>query len=174
MKVILISGHAQNGKDTCATILKDRLVHEGHRVLVCHYGDLVKYICTAFFHWNGLKDHHGRSLLQHIGTDVIREQRPDYWVDFIVDMLTFFEDEWEYVIVSDTRFPNEVEKIAEKFDTVHLRVERKNFKSPLSTEQQKHPSETALDDCVPDVLIDNDGNLNDLRKKIDKTVLEVL
>ena len=174
MKVILISGHAQNGKDTCAAILKGRLIHEGYRVLVCHYADLVKYICTTFFHWNGLKDHQGRALLQHIGTDVIRERQPDYWVNFIIDMLTFFGDEWDYVIIPDTRFPNEVERIKEKFDAVHLRVERKHFKSPLSAEQQNHPSETALDDCEPDALIHNDGDLNGLREKIDKLILEVL
>lgn len=174
MKVILISGHAQNGKDTCADILKGRLIHKGYRVLVCHYADLVKYICTTFFHWNGLKDHQGRALLQHIGTDVIREQQPDYWVNFIIDMLTFFGDEWDYAIIPDTRFHNEVERIKEKFDAVHLRVERKHFKSPLSTEQQNHPSETALDGCKPDELIHNDGDLNDLREKIDKLILEVL
>lgn len=174
MKVILISGHAQNGKDTCAAIFKGRLIHEGYRVLVCHYADLVKYICTTFFHWNGLKDHQGRALLQHIGTDVIRERQPDYWVNFIIDMLTFFGDEWDYVIIPDTRFPNEVERIKEKFDAVHLRVERKHFKSPLSAEQQNHLSETALNGCKPDELIQNDGDLNDLREKIDKLILEVL
>ena len=78
------------------------------------------------------------------------------------------------MIIPDTRFPNEVDRISEKFDTVHLRVERKHFKSPLSIEQQNHPSETALNDCKPDVLIHNDGNLEDLRNKIDKTILEVL
>lgn len=174
MKVILISGHAQNGKDTCATILKGRLVHEGYKVLVCHYGDLVKYICTAFFGWNGLKDRQGRTLLQHIGTDVIREQQPDYWVNFIIDILSFFKNEWDYVIIPDTRFPNEIDRISERFDTVHFRVERKHFKSPLSVEQQNHPSETALDDCKPDVLIHNNGDLEDLRNKINKTILEVL
>ncbi len=174
MKVILISGHAQNGKDTCAGILKTKLMHNGYRVLICHYGDLVKYICTTFFGWNGLKDHQGRSLLQRIGTDVIREKQPDYWVNFIIDILMFFQNEWDYVIIPDTRFPNEVDRISEKFNSVHLRVERKHFKSPLSIEQQNHPSETALDNCEPDVWIHNNGSLEDLRNKIEQVIWEVL
>lgn len=174
MKVILISGHAQNGKDTCANILKTELIHGGSRVLVCHYGDLVKYICTTFFGWNGLKDRYGRTLLQHIGTDVIRQQKPDYWVNFVIDMLQFFGEEWDYVLIPDTRFPNEVERIKEKFDAIHIRVERKHFKSPLTAQQQRHPSETALDDCIPDVMIHNDGTLEQLHEKMKNIIVEVL
>ena len=174
MKVILISGHAQNGKDTCANLLRQILTHNGNRVLVCHYGDLVKYVCAAFFGWNGLKDRNGRTLLQHIGTDVIREQQPDYWVNFIIDMLSFFEDEWDYVLIPDTRFPNEVERIKERFDTIHVRIKRNYFISPLSAEQQTHLSETALDNYTPDILICNDGNLEDLREKIEENILEGL
>lgn len=128
MKVILISGHAQNGKDTCAGILEGMLTRNGYKVLVCHYGDLVKYVCTTFFGWNGMKDVAGRSLLQHVGTDVIRTQKENYWVDFIVDMLHFFGEEWDYVLIPDTRFPNEVSRIKEEFSSVHLRVERTHFK----------------------------------------------
>lgn len=174
MKVILISGHAQNGKDTCAKILEGMLTRNGYKVLVCHYGDLVKYVCTAFFGWNGMKDIAGRSLLQHVGTDVIRAQKENYWVDFIIDMLHFFGKEWDYVLIPDTRFPNEVSRIREEFPSVHLRVERNHFKSPLTAQQQSHPSETALDDCVPDVLIHNDGSLEQLHEQIKNIIWEVL
>lgn len=174
MKVVLISGHAQNGKDACANIIKGCLVRSGKKVLVCHYGDLLKYICKTFFEWDGLKDNRGRTLLQYVGTDVIRAKREDYWVDFITGILGLFQNEWDYVLIPDTRFPNEVERMKEQFDTTHIRVERKHFKSPLSLEQQSHPSETALDSCVPDVLVQNDGSLEDLHKKIEEMILEVL
>ena len=41
----------------------------------------------------------------------------------------------------------------------HMRVIRQNFVSPLTPEQQNHPSETALDHVTPDFLIVNDGTL---------------
>lgn len=174
MKVILISGHAQNGKDTVASLLENELTTSGRKVLVAHYADLLKYICKTLFNWNGEKDEDGRRLLQYVGTDVIREKKPSYWVDFISDMLELFGDNWDYVLIPDTRFPNEVEGIAEKFDSIHIRVVRENFVSPLTLEQQMHPSETALDGYDPDVLIYNDGSIKDLKETIHHLILEVL
>lgn len=174
MKVILISGHAQNGKDTIASLLENELIASGRKVLVAHYADLLKYICKTLFNWNGQKDEKGRRLLQYVGTDVIREKRPSYWVDFIADMLNLFGDNWDYVLIPDTRFPNEVERIAEKFDSIHIRVVRGNFVSPLTPEQQMHPSETALDNCDPDVLIHNDGSIQELKETVHYLISEVL
>lgn len=173
MKVIAISGHAQNGKDTVAKILKESLEERGETVLVAHYADLVKYVCRTFFDWNGEKDEYGRHLLQYVGTDVVRTQKPDYWVDFILDMLWFFGGNWDYVLIPDSRFPNEINRLRENgMDVTHLRVVRENFVSPLTEEQQKHPSETALDDVRPDVLIVNDGTLQDLKRRVEQYIKE--
>lgn len=167
MKVILISGKARHGKDTTAGFLKDALEADGNSVLVAHYGDLVKYVCEKFFDWNGEKDEVGRTILQKVGTDAIRSQDPDYWVSFIVDILKFFPEEWDYVLIPDCRFPNEVNYITNAgFHTVHLRVVRDGFISPLTPEQQAHPSETALDNADADYYIDNNGSLKDLQNAV--------
>ena len=52
------------------------------------------------------------------------------------------------------------------FDSIHLRVRRYNFESPLSIEQQNHISETALDNIAPDLWIENNGTKSDLRNNI--------
>ena len=164
MKVIAISGKAQHGKDTVATLLKSQLEFTGNSVLVTHYADLVKYVCTNFFNWNGVKDEYGRSLLQKVGTDIVRKKCPDYWVNFVAQMLTFFYGEWDYVLIPDCRFPNEVDRMKDVgLEAIHVRVVRSNFVSTLTPEQQAHPSETALDNCVPDKYIFNDGTIDDLR-----------
>ena len=49
MKVIAISGKAQNGKDTTAGLLKSALEADGYKVLITHYADLLKYICKQFW-----------------------------------------------------------------------------------------------------------------------------
>ena len=163
MKVILVSGKAQNGKDTVASMLRDKLTADNHRVLTTHYADLLKYICRNYFGWDGNKDEKGRQMLQYVGTDVIRKQNPTLWVDFVAMMLKYFHENWDYVIIPDCRFPNEVTTMVENgFDTIHLRVVRPGFESPLTEEQQKHPSETALDDTVPDFYIENTGTLEEL------------
>ena len=88
-KILLVSAKAQHGKDSVAEIAKEQLELKGKKVLICHYADLLKYICKTFFDWDGNKDDKGRTLLQYVGTDVIRNKNhaPNYWVGFIVDLL---------------------------------------------------------------------------------------
>lgn len=166
-KVICISGHAQNGKDTTASILKNVLEKDNKSAIILHYADLLKYICKQYFGWDGVKDEHGRTILQHIGTDIIRKKEQDYWVNFIKSFINLFYEEFDYFIIADARFPNEIDLIKRDFDTTHIKVIRENFKSPLSEEQQKHISETALNNYVADLYIYNNGSISDLAKNIE-------
>lgn len=135
--------------------------------MVAHYGDLVKYICQTYFNWNGEKDEYGRSLLQHVGTDVVRHMEPDYWVEFIVRILRFFPDEWDYVVIPDARFPNEIRVLEENgLQVTHLRVRRDSIPNNLTEEQRNHPSETSLDHTTPDAWIDNEGSLRHLEEVV--------
>lgn len=174
MKVICISGKAQHGKDTTAGILKRQLEADGHRVLIVHYADLLKHICRSFFGWDGRKDDAGRHILQYVGTDIIRAKRPDFWADFVIDVLGLFPNEWDYVLIPDCRFPNEISCLKKAgLNSIHIRVVRRHFTSPLTAEQQSHPSETALDNCEPDYYLYNDGTLADLEKSISNWITEL-
>lgn len=109
----------------------------------------------------------GRSLLQYVGTDVVRAKNPDYWVDFVSDILNLFDGRWDYVIIPDTRFPNEFNRLKERgFNAVHLRVVRPDFVSQLTEKQQTHQSETALNDITPDYCIYNTGDLKELNNRV--------
>lgn len=171
---INLSGKAQNGKDTAAAMIKDKLQAKGKTAIIVHYADLLKYICKTFFGWNGEKDECGRSLLQRVGTDCVRKKNPDFWVDFIISIASMFPDDWEYVIVPDTRFPNEIGRVAAAgFPITHIRVVRENFNSPLTGEQQNHPSETALDNVTPDYLLYN-KTLKQLEESVQKLCDEII
>lgn len=165
-KVICVSGKAQHGKDTVAKVLCNTLSEKGYRVLVTHYADLLKYICKTFFGWDGQKNEEGRRILQYVGTDVVRQQQPDFWVNFIVSILGLFGDNWDYVIIPDTRFPNEITTMGDSFETYHIRVVRPGFVSTLTPEQLNHPSETSLDGYPADVIIENSGTIEDLRQQM--------
>ena len=166
-QVICISGKAQHGKDTTAQFIKEYLEEHGKSVIVMHYSDLLKFIVRTYFGWNGEKDEDGRALLQYVGTDRIRSQSPDYWTDFAVGLIEMFPDEWDYAILADCRFPNEVECFKNtEFDTFHLRVIRAPFVSPLTPEQQLHLSETALDGVKADDYLLNTGTLEEYRKTV--------
>lgn len=168
-KIICISGKAQHGKDTTASILQNELEKLGNRVVIIHYADLLKFICTKYFNWDGNKDKAGRTMLQEKGKDA-RDQNPDYWVDFVIGLIRMYSKEWDYVLIPDTRYPNEVEKITSDWqDTVHMRIVRPNFDNGLTEQQKMHSSETALDDYPFDMLIEN-TTMEELKNNI----LEVL
>ena len=168
MKIICISGKALAGKDTSAGIIKKIIEEKEKSVLIIHNADLLKYICKSIFEWDGNKDEHGRTLLQHIGTDIIRKQRPDFWVKFVTDIVNIFHDNWDYVLIPDCRFPNEIDYLRSNTNhrVYHFRVERPNFDNGLSEEQKNHPSETSLDGVEPDINIINDGTIDDLKNKL--------
>ena len=167
MKVICISGKAGCGKDTTAGIMYELLEQRGEHVLIAHYADLVKYVCTKFFGWNGEKDVPGRNLLQMVGTDIVRAQDENFWVKFVRDMLIFFGNQWDYVLIPDTRFPNEISVLCDAgFDVKHVRVIRSGYDSALTDDQMHHPSETAMDEVRADYYIYNLGSLAELRKAV--------
>lgn len=175
-KVILISGKAGSGKDTTGVFLKEALEEKGKKVLIIHYADLVKYICTNFFGWDGKKDEAGRELLQYVGTDCVRDQHdPNYWVSFVIDMLDFFGSRWDYAIIPDCRFKNEITYIRDcMFDAIHIRVERPEGFSVLTEEQKNHKSETELDGITPDLTVSNDDGILSLWNKVFKEVVPIV
>lgn len=173
MRVVCIAGKARHGKDTYAGFLKEELERFGKRVLVTHYAGLVKYICHEFCGWNGEKDEKGRTLLQTVGTDVFRKKNPDYWVDFILDVLDAFPDKWDFVLIPDVRFPNEYLKLKQDgFNTTLVRITRPNAPSTLNDVQKTHASETAMDGIPADIEVDNSEDLDHLKKAAKKLAEE--
>lgn len=163
MRVICISAKAQNGKDYCAELIKTELENKNKKVLITHYADVLKYLCKTFFNWNGEKDEEGRHLLQYVGTDVIRAKQPDFFTDFLINVLKVFVGQWDYVLIPDCRFPNEIDAMKKEFDTISVRIIRFNedgtlFSNNLTAEAKLHISETSLDDYDFDVYIANKTN----------------
>ena len=179
---IIISGKAGSGKDTVAKFMKEQLEKHGKRVLVIHYGDAVKWVLKDYFNWDGKKDAVGRTLLQRIGTDVVRAQFPNFWTGIVVGLLKSFEpySDFDIALVPDARFPNEVDIALQNLQNcIAIRIERKNpdgsewINPALTEDQRKHPSETSLDHYAFDYVIHNDEGLDTLRESA-ITILEDL
>lgn len=158
MKIITISGKAQHGKDTIGRFLKEKLEEQGNKVLITHYADLLKYICKMFFGWNGKKDIYGRTLLQQVGQTVREKTNGDYWVNSLISIIKLFPNEWEYIIIPDVRYENEISKLKDEFDITTVRIERLDFDNGMTDEQKNHESEIALDDYIFDYKIINNGD----------------
>lgn len=176
MEIIVVSGKARHGKDTVGDFIKQELNDRFEkRALVMHYADLLKFYCKEYFGWDGNKGETGRTLLQKVGTDVVRAQNPDYWVNHVGEFLSLFKDQWDYVIIPDARFKNEVFGLVKYgFIVWHWRVTRPDFDNGLTDEQKSHKSETELDNVRPDFNIINDGDLSNLDAKVIKALEEMI
>lgn len=101
-----------------------------------------------------------RTLLQWWGTEFRRSADPDYWVNKLAKRLA--QDKPEIALITDTRFPNEVNFVRQYGDVIKV------HRSSLPILPGGHPSEEALahmKDCDWDAVIYNDGSLEDLKKQ---------
>ena len=176
-KIILFSGKAENGKTTAAELLKDILESEGQSVVITRYAYYLKDLAKRYCNWDGQKDEAGRRLLQVLGTDIIRQKlnKPNFHVGRICEDIEICQDYIDYVIIDDARFPNEVYYPKAMFGdkVVSVRVNRKNHKSSLTSEQQKHISEIALDDFNFDFKIEAE-DINSLYSAIEELITKII
>ena len=169
LKVIMISGKAESGKNFVADVMRRKLEDDGNKVLAVAFGDYVKFLCSTYFGWDGKKDDKGRCLLQHIGTGVFRQYDEDFFANRVVDLIKATGG-WDYVIIPDLRFENELHIIHSNFDAVAIRVERSGFENSLTTTQKLNQSETELDNHPG---FDYTINTNDAAEK-EKQALMIL
>lgn len=175
MKIYLIAGKARSGKDTTSKIMQKVLEENGIKTCFCPISKYIKHYAKDYFGWDGLDETKPRDLLNYLGTEVIRKKlnHPEFFVDRTLQDVEVLEEFFDALIVPDIRFLIEIEKIKEKYpDTCVIRVERPNFESPLTGEQQKYIIETALDDYKDyDYYIVNDDTKEKLEEKVRKILV---
>lgn len=164
--IITFSGQAQHGKSSAAQITKKLLEQCGKRVVEINYADQLKYLARQYFGWDGEKDEKGRTLLQQLGTEKVRSKNPDFWVDTVIRIVKILEDDFDYILIADARFPNEIQRWEEEgYRIIPVHVRRIDFDNGLTDEQKNHPSETALSGYAYHKYLEA-SNLDELKKEI--------
>jgi hypothetical protein len=177
--LFLLIAPAQSGKTTTANLIKKHIEEENknHKVFIIPYAKYLKYIAKEYFDIDSrIKTPEVRSFLQVLGTDTIRQElnMPDFHVDRIIQDIQILENAYEKqgiditIIIDDVRFLNEVHIPIVLFSEVArtIRINRLNFKSPLTKEQQQHKSETELLDYKCDYEITSDNGIDKLESEI--------
>lgn len=165
MQILAISGRARHGKDTVAELLSDQLRSQNLRVAIMHYADPFK-LCLCSLGWDGKKDEHGRELLQH-GAERIRAKEPHFLINFMLSFIDLFEDDFDFLIIPDVRFLNEISSLQDAGYAVrHIHVFRPNYISTLTETQKAHFSEHALDHVLPEYTIINNGPIDRLAASV--------
>lgn len=177
MKVYMISGKARNGKDTLAGYMKKYFDENSSKACIMHIGNYIKHFAIDYFGWDGNDDTKPRTLLQQLGTEIIREKmnKPLFFTTRLIEDMEVLSNFYDVIIVSDVRLPLEFDEVEKVYpDMVKMHITRPELVSNLSKEEQKHITEVALDnynDYKYDVV---NTTLEDLEKQAKKIVEEEL
>ncbi len=186
MCIIGVSGKARSGKNTFADMLAEELHKQiGVAYVMMAYADVLKKMAQNELDlswdqlWGESKEAEDKRYIKKVNTDSDGEWLT-YWTGreimqslgefyraidglFWVKKLfrTIDEKEYQSVIITDVRYPNEVDPVVER-GGYHVRVNRPEADEVHGT---THASETSLDAPYKvDFTIMNTGTLDDLRK----------
>jgi hypothetical protein len=169
--IIGLSGYAQTGKDTVASILV-----EDYGYTRIGFADIIKkaiYVLDPIITLDGMRlahavDKYGweiakqspevRRLLQVMGSEIGRDLiDAQLWVELTMSAV-HPEDK---IVISDVRFRNEAEEIKWKHGDI-WRISRIEKDAPVNV----HRSETDMDSWDFDEYISNNGTIDDLAREV--------
>jgi hypothetical protein len=175
--ILGLSGYAQSGKDTAAGFLIERgwkrlAFADALRDSVYHLNPFVPMpLPDAPDHWARVRDivdwkgwdvakveyPEIRRLLQRMGTEVGRDlYGENFWVDRVLAQIRGGQN----YVITDVRFPNEVEAVHSVGGLVY-RIYREGVGAVNS-----HVSDSGIDDLEIDGILLNDGDLADLEQRV--------
>ena len=172
LKMIGITGRARSGKDTLA----DYLVKE-YGFTRYAFADPMKDCLAQIPGWDhrhmhgDLKDQVDpyynvtpRHAMQRLGTECFRTLNPDFWIKVAERILDPYNE--APVVISDVRFENEAQFVRRRGLLIHLR-------RPQAQADAQHQSEQGVFRIADDVLIENNGTVNQLYEDVDRLMIEI-
>lgn len=168
MRIFLVAGKAGSGKGEVSKLIKEYYIYKLETSAITEYSKYLKCFAKELTDWDGNSNTKPRAYLQDLG-DKIRRLDKKYFINNMINDLKIYEEFVENVIISDVRFPEEIDDIKENFDNVYsIYVENQHSKSNLSVSEQSHITETALEGYGKfDYILAND-TLDSLKDKVFK------
>lgn len=168
MKLILLGGRANSGKDTTAEIIDNIYRERGLDVVNIQISYYIKMYAKQIAKWDGDNETKPRQLLQELGTEVIRKQiDQNFFINRTLQDIDVYSRYFDVITISDCRFPEEFDAIKNMYkEAVAIHVVRPNYISHLTKEQKQHVTETLVDSYDSyDFEIVNDQTIEELEKK---------
>lgn len=158
--IVAATGKARNGKDSIA----DYLVKEYNFVKVS-FAAPVKEFAVKHFGLTpdevyGEKSKKSRWVLQAIGNGCREEFGDQIWIEKLWQKIGALER----VVISDLRYLNEADFVGRVGGSI-IKVTRPD--APEIECGADHPSEIEIERIVPDYALENDGDLEQLYRRVD-------
>ena len=175
MKIILIGGKANSGKDSTAEYIDEYYRSRGLDVVNIQIAYYIKMYAKQIAKWDGDNETKPRQLLQDLGTELIRKQIDEYFfIKRILQDIDVYSRYFDVITISDGRMPEEFEEIKKAYpETISLHITRPGYVSHLTKGQKAHLTESLVDDIKYEYEVVNDGTLEDLEEKAYKLCRKV-
>lgn len=171
--IVLVTGKARHGKDTICNMIDFYLSQEASiPTYRTAFADKVKEIAREKYDWDGCKNDTGRNLLQLVGDGYRHLYGEDFWIKQVNNKIN--PDVEKVVIISDTRYMNEAHWFNNHgYNQTVIKVTRldedgEEYTEGMTEEQREHPSESEIDDIIPNIEVINDGSIEDLQKSANR------
>lgn len=175
--IFIVSGKANAGKDTTCELINNYAKLKELTTVNLQFSSYIKMYAKVISGWNGKEDTKPRSLLQEIGTSIIREKIDNmFFIKRIIGDIMVYSYYCDVITISDARLPEEIDSIYKNFkNVIRINVKRPNFDNNLNEKEKKHLTETALEGYHDyDYELVNEGTIEDLNEKVIKLINEVL
>ena len=146
--IFLIAGKAGSGKSTVGKILESKYLEYNKKVIISPVTKYLKKYIEEITKEEVNDVNKPRDLLQNISSVVIKKElgMKDFFVNRLIEDLKIYSYFFDAIIVPDVRFKEEIEVIKNNFDNViSIGIERDNYCSTLTLEEQNDITEIALD-----------------------------
>lgn len=191
MNVLCLSGQKRSGKDTACALITELLEASDKKVKRVALADTMKEITSKLFNIdvdevNIMKDDENimigkltkhndlapydidvmttmRGVLQQLGQHLKSYFGNNVWFDLACQKI---QDEDTLYIITDIRFPFELDNFQTKFNARSIKINR-----DTGMEQDLHESEAFINDIVTDWTVDNNGTLEEFKEHLREILL---
>ena len=173
------------GKNTCSNLLELEFLEldPSLKLGLCSFASELKHVCNTMFNWAGLQGEHFYEEHPELKTEILPElgKSPvSIWIEMSEKVAKTFhpaiwtkitlenQKEDDFTIISDLRFPIEVEEIKNN-NGIIVKVNRQTYM------HNDYKSDQALDDFTAwDYVIENNGTVEDLKEKISELAKKLM
>ncbi len=166
-KIYVIGGKSGSGKDTVASMIKDKV----SSTVILSYASYLKMYAKQILGWDG-NDPKPREFLQQLGVELIKNQIDNKMlINRIIEDIKVYSYFYDVIVISDARFIDEIESIKNNFDNVTV-IHMSERNNALTDNEKKHATEIGLDGYHNYDYEICEDNLDSLKNRVEEIVGE--
>lgn len=171
MRLFIIGGKANVGKNTLAKYIKEYYDEKDEKSIITEYSKYVKLMAEEMIDWKGKKK--PRAFLQNLGEEYRKAVNPTVFVERMKEDILIYQKYYQNIIICDARLIPEITLMKTKYNkcyTIHLLSNKKNN---LTESEANHITETEFDKYKNFDYEINNTSKQDLKRNIYK-ILETI